>query len=155
MKRLPAFVIVVALAATQVFAQDQQPGEGSAFPELRERSDKFIGLIYEGRYQEAFELIRNLPIAISSENLSSLQDTVETQLDEIVNVYGDKLEVQFLGYNSISNFLVRYIYVIRYAYHFLWWQLVYYKGPEDKWLLSSIAFDDDTKALMDLAFSMR
>ncbi len=152
MKIRIAIVLLLLIWCVTIPVTAQRSIDDEEVAALRTRSDLFISLVYEGSYADAFELVRSYPVAVTRQNLSSLQETVESQLDDIVNVYGAKLEAKYIGFNAVSDFLIRFIYVIRYEKHFLWWQLVYYRGAEDEWLLSSIAFDDDTKELMNQTF---
>ncbi len=119
--------------------------------ELKNRSDQFIGKIYETDYQGAFEYARTFPLAISPERIATLEETVQSQLSGILEIYGKILQAQYIGYNALSDFLLRFIYVVRFERHFIWWQLVYYRGEFD-WQLSSIKYNDDTDTLMDITF---
>ena len=119
--------------------------------ELKNRSDQFISRIFETDYTAAFELARSFPLAISIERLTDLEETVKSQLPGILEVYGKILQAQYIGYNALSDFLLRFIYVVRFERHFIWWQLIYYRGEVD-WQLSSIKYNDDTDSLMDITF---
>ena len=149
MKRTLLIFGLSVLSVVSLFAQ--RTIEEDTVRELKNRSDQFIAMIYETDYQGAFEYARSFPLAISSERIASLEETVQSQLSGILEIYGKILQAQYIGYNALSDFLLRFIYVIRFERHFIWWQLVYYRGEFD-WQLSSIRYNDDTDTLMDITF---
>jgi hypothetical protein len=150
MKRL-AIIMTIFLLATVSASAQRAIGEDTV-QELQKRSSAFIALIYQSDYQKAFDFIRGYPSSISTENLDSLQASAAVQLEDIKQIYGEKLEVQYIGYNSLSNFLLRFVYVIRYEWHLVWWQVVYYRGAEDAWLCTSVSYENDYEALFDLTY---
>ena len=150
MKRVPALLCIVVFATCAVFAQRTVDEE--TIKTLQQRSVAFVGLVYQGDYAEAFDFVRGYPRAISNENLDELEVRAAKQLEEIQNAFGEKLEAQYIGFNALSDFLLRFIYVVRYELHFVWWQIVYYRGAEDTWLCSTISYDIDQDALMNLTF---
>ena len=149
MKRTLLIFGLSVLSVVSLFAQ--RTIEEDTVRELKNRSDQFIAMIYETDYQGAFEHARSFPLAISSERIASLEETVQSQLSGILEIYEKILQAQYIGYNALSDFLLRFIYVIRFERHFIWWQLVYYRGEFD-WQLSSIRYNDDTDTLMDITF---
>lgn len=150
MKRM-IFALGICLLVTSP-AIAQKTIDEETISELQQLSSQFMALVYEGKYQEAFDVIRNTPRAIGDEQLAALQSSAAEQLEQITGVYGAKLEAQYIGFNSLSNFLLRFIYVTRYERHIVWWQIVFYRGADDTWLFSTISYDDDMDALMGLTF---
>ena len=153
MKRLAISVLLSTLVISGAFAQ--RTVDEKTVSELQIRSNAFIGLIYQGDYQEAFDFIRGYPRAISIEKLDALQASAEVQLEDIKQIYGEKLEAQYIGFHALSDFLLRFVYVVRYEWHIVWWKVVYYRGAEDAWLCSSVSYDDNQDELMDLSLLTR
>ena len=149
MKASIATSLILLFSFTSAFGQ-RATGE-SEITTLRERSDQFMTHVRDGDFASAFDHARTLPLAISSDRLATLEEKATSQLSGILEVYGEILEVQYIGYNALADFLLRFIYVVRYETHFVWWQLVYYRGAS-AWQLSGIRYDDDSAALMDITF---
>jgi len=107
--------------------------------------------VRDGDFVSAFDHARTLPLAIRDNSLDTLEEKATSQLAGIRDAYGEILEVQYIGYNALADFLLRFIYVVRYETGFVGWQLVYYRG-ESAWLLSIIRYNADAAALMDITF---
>lgn len=150
MKRVLVFPCLFLVVLVSVSGQ-RQVGE-EVVDGLKNLGGTFVALVNEGSYAKAFELIRNAPRAIGDEQLDTLEESASQQLERVREAYGEILETQYIGYNSLSNFLLRFVYVTRYQRHIVWWQVVFYRGIEDRWLFSSISYEDDVDALMDLTF---
>ena len=149
MKQIALSIVLCMFCIASLFAQ--RSIEEETIFELKDRSDRFMSMIFDADYEGAFEYARSFPLAISPERIASLEETVQSQLSGILEIYGKVLQAQYIGYNALSDFLLRFIYVVRFERHFVWWQLVYYRGEFD-WQLSSIKYNDDTETLMDITF---
>jgi hypothetical protein len=146
MKR-KALTILFLLIAGAAFTQSVDPATMTSLEDL---SRSFLELVYAGSYQEAFDLVRSSPVAIAAEQLDALQATAAEQLEAVQEVYGAKLGLSTVGRRAVSDFLVQYVYVIRYEWHFVSWQIIFYRGVGDRWLFSSISYDDKVEGLLEL-----
>lgn len=149
MKASIATSLILLFSLASAFGQ-RATGE-SQITTLRERSDQFMTHVRDGDFASAFDHARTLPLAISGDGLASLEEKATSQHSGILEVYGEILEVQYIGYNALADFLLRFIYVVRYESGLVWWQLVFYRGSS-AWLLSIIRYNADAAALIDITF---
>jgi len=149
MKASIATMLILLFSFTSAFGQ--RFTEDSEITALRGGSDQFMAHVRDGDFVSAFDHARTLPLAIRDNSLDTLEEKATSQLAGIRDAYGEILEVQYIGYNALADFLLRFIYVVRYETGFVGWQLVYYRG-ESAWLLSIIRYNADAAALMDITF---
>ena len=153
MKRYIWAILILIVIVSPLIAQ--QAVDDKTIEALLARNTRFIDLILEDSYKDAFDYIRSFPNAIKDTDFDTLQITAESQLPQIVPMYGRKLDAKAIGYNVISDFMLRALYVVRHERHFVWWQFIYYRGEyrgRGEWLLSSISFNDNAGELMKEMF---
>ncbi len=150
MKKTTTALLVFTCIVLSAAAQSSLSEETASM--LRERSDEFMSYIFDGDYAAAFDFIRSVPTAISDSNIDSLESSASEQLEAVGQHYGDKIGYSYISTDTVSDFLARYRYAVRYEHHLIWWQIVYYRGMqegEEAWFIDNISYDDDIQALLD------
>jgi hypothetical protein len=110
---------------------------------LAEAAMEHIGT---GEFESAFERLRpHWPFPmVEFENL--LQTTL-SQRANVESRFGSSLGYEFVESETVSDFLLRLTYAEKTERHVLRWRFRFYK-PEDRWILSSIEWDDNVDALL-------
>ena len=110
-----------------------------------ELSDKFMKEILQEKFTEGFELIEPY-FPISAREFQNLIDQTEVQLRGSAPNFGTMIDYEFVREETVNEFLVRYVFVIKHQYTLTRWLFVYYR-PDDQWLLNSLNWDDQVSLL--------
>ena len=108
-------------------------------------SGQFMRDMVAGKLQEAFDRVSPY-FPISKRNFDNLVDQTEIQLRGTAPNFGTMIGYEFVREERVSEFLVRYTFVIKHELTLTRWIFIYYK-PDDRWLLNSLYWDDQVESL--------
>lgn len=109
--------------------------------ECRKLCDRFIRLLCEESYDEAFAIIKPYWPVPENEMLM-LQTQTITQLNIIAPRYGGITGYELVSENKAGNFSLRFIYAQKREKHMIRWTFIFYK-PRNKWMVNAVSFDDN------------
>lgn len=135
-------VLTILLMAQLANAQSLTSKE-----DLTKHSDKVMMFFKTSEFEKAFdELKKHWPLP--ENELTQLESQTIRQFNMVADRFGSILGTDFVKEETIKDFAVRKIYVIRFEKHMIRVLFTYYRN-EDGWLLNGFKWDDSFEELFD------
>ena len=145
MKRLHLLLICgIFLFTTNLFAQQSFQSKD----QTKQLSDRFMTAIVALDVQGGFKILKPYFRTASEEDFAKLQVQTINQLDAYAERFGFPVGSEMVKEETISDFLIRYTYIEKYAANILRWTFTFYK-PKDQWIFQSLAWDENIQAVFD------
>lgn len=148
-----ALVAVPAHAAVQIEefkTTDDAGGAKESFAskaQAKQVFDAAMQKVAAGDMDGAFALVEPY-IPMEAKELESMKAQFMKQREIVHARYGNPLDIEFYGEQSLKEIFVRYTYIEKFERHALRWLITIYK-PADAWVIDAFLFDDAVAALLD------
>jgi hypothetical protein len=136
------FLVSVFLCGGAVLSQDV--GFASE-REMKDYCQSVVSHIQSGDTDAAFGLIKSEWLFDQAE-IDSVKEKTVSQLAGLQDRFGSPFSTAEVGVERISDFVIRFTYIVKYDRHILRWLFVFYK-PKNVWLLNSFWWDDNISEL--------
>ena len=157
MRGRTTFVLVLALAAAAIFAQDA--GQGGRRKQLvsknftREFTEQFLMTMVKSRPIDAFALIKTVTPE-SETDIETTRSSTEQLLDNVRPSYGRIIGYELLETKALGNSFVRYEYLLKFERNALHCRFLYYNNTPtgqqgENWIPVGIWFDGNLGDLFD------
>ena len=110
-------------------------------------TEGFLKEIINKNYGKAFNMIRPY-FPIDESTFDNIKNQTESQLAGIESDFGKLVDYRLVKVKKIKDFVIRYVYVIRYEKHPVRWVFTYYKG-KNSWHLDKLQWDDKIDRLFE------
>ena len=108
--------------------------------QARTLSDTVMDDAMRGNYRHAFERFRP-HWSLKPEELETAIKKIQEGIKLLNKRFGKPIGYQLMKTQKAQDFLVRYIYVMKYQRALVRWKFTYYK-PQNHWIVLSVTFDD-------------
>ena len=142
MKKTALIGVLIFLGGALVFAQDV-----GFFSErdMKDYCERIVNHIQRGEVESAFELMKSQWLFDPAEIDSAKEKTV-SQLAGLPRRFGSPMAVAEVGVERVSDFLIRFTYVVKYERHLLRWLFTFYRA-RGSWILNAFWWDDNVSEL--------
>lgn len=114
---------------------------------VRYACEAFLDSALEGEWDDAFAFLSDIPGMIGAEQLENLKNQAMDQTERIASVYGEALDYLLVREENAGNAAYRLTYAMRYEYHPIRWEFIFYNPYDDGWYLNSVRYDDTIESL--------
>lgn len=148
--------LVLALVVFPAAAQDgsgpQEPGQQQGITlynpmYVRYACEAFLDSALEGAWEDAFAFLSDVPGMIGAEQLENLKNQAMDQAERIGSAYGEARDYLLVREENAGNTAYRLTYAVRYEYHPIRWEFIFYNPYDDGWYLNSVRYDDTIESL--------
>ena len=139
LKNIINVLFFLLLVSPVLFAQAQVKQLESPAQALT-LSDKVMDDAMRGKYRHAFERFRP-HWSLKPEELELAIKKIQEGIKLLNKRFGKPIGYQLMKTQKARDFLVRYIYVMKYDRALVRWKFTYYK-PHNHWIVLSVTFDD-------------
>jgi hypothetical protein len=123
-----------------------QPKTLNSLQQAKDLSDKVMDDAMRGNYRHAFERFRP-HWTLKPEELESAIKKIQEGIKLLNKRFGKPIGYQLMKTKKGDDFLVRYVYVMKYQRALVRWNFTYYK-PKNRWIVLSVTFDDGYAAFL-------
>ncbi len=115
--------------------------------ELSEHSERVMDFLKDSEFQKAFtELQEYWPLP--ENEMVQLETQTIKQFNMVADRFGDIIGVDFIKDETIKDFVVKKIYVLRFEKHMIRVLFTYYRNNEG-WILNGFKWDDQFGELFE------
>lgn len=115
--------------------------------DARRLSDQAVALFKAEKFPEAYALLKpHWPLP--QVEIDSMANQTDTQWPMVRQRFGASLATEFVTERKGGSSLVQFTYLQKFERHGVRWTFLYYK-PADRWLVNSVAWDDDIDLLVE------
>lgn len=135
------FVLLPVLLA---FSQNGPPLKSDG--DVQALCEEALSYIQAGAFVQGVAILRPYALAISTEDVNSLEKQLEEQAPTVRKNYGDAIGYLFISKENLKDTVLKLVYLMKYEKHIIRWSFIFYK-PIDSWVLDYFNYDDSIEAL--------
>lgn len=138
-------IALVSLTLSVAAQPAAQPLKTTA--DARRVADQAVALFKTEKFPEAYEILKpHWPLP--QVEIDSLANQTHTQWPMVRQRFGTSLATEFMRERKGGASLVEFTYLQKFERHGVRWTFLFYK-PQDRWLVNSVAWDDDIDLLVE------
>jgi hypothetical protein len=115
--------------------------------ELSKHSEKVMESLKDSEFQKAFAELQ-IYWPLPENELIQLESQTIKQFNMVADRFGNIIGVDFIRDESIKDYAIKKIYVLRFEKHMIRVLFTYYKN-NDGWILNSFKWDDQFEELFE------
>jgi hypothetical protein len=115
--------------------------------ELSKHSEKVMKSLKDSEFQKAFAELQ-IYWPLPENELIQLESQTIKQFNMVADRFGNIIGVDFIRDESIKDYAIKKIYVLRFEKHMIRVLFTYYKN-NDGWILNSFKWDDQFEELFE------